>query len=325
MSFGEGAAFAMRVDGAAEAGVGGECRAITVSGESFMSNLRFMRTFAAVARYGSFASAAEHLAMTQSAVSMQMRALEEEFDHPLFDRAGRSVALNAMGRVLLPHAEKLLAQYQTMRALAAGIESTVGPVTIGAVESAVSALAPAVSLIKQAQPRLDILIQTARSIELTAMLDAGEIDCAVLVEPSGRRPAGVRWTPLYREPLVLLASSALRTVSVTKLLETERFLRFDRSQRTGALIDRAVRRQHVKVNDFLELSSIEGIVALVRQRVGVAVVPMLRSATWAEEDSLRVIPLPGVTEQRSIGLLERIRHDKSGITATIAQQVMAQG
>lgn len=315
----------MRVDGAAEAGVGGECREITVSGESFMSNLRFMRTFAAVARYGSFASAAEHLAMTQSAVSMQMRALEEEFDHPLFDRAGRSVALNAMGRVLLPHAEKLLAQYQTMRALAAGIESTAGPVTIGAVESAVSALAPAVSLIKQAQPRLDILIQTARSIELTAMLDAGEIDCAVLVEPSGRRPAGVRWTPLYREPLVLLASSALRTVSVTKLLETERFLRFDRSQRTGALIDRAVRRQHVKVNDFLELSSIEGIVALVRQRVGVAVVPMLRSATWAEEDSLRVIPLPGVTEQRSIGLLERIRHDKSGITATIAQQVMAQG
>ncbi|AJE97955.1 LysR family transcriptional regulator [Pandoraea apista] len=290
-----------------------------------MSNLRFMKTFAAVARHGSFAAAAEHLAMTQSAVSMQMRALEEEFDHPLFDRVGRSVALNAMGRLLLPHAEQLLAQYQTMRTLAAGIESTAGPVTIGAVESAVSALARAVSQIKQAQPHLEILIQTARSIELTAKLDAGEIDCAVLVEASGRRPAGVRWTPLYREPLVLLASSALKTGSVAKLLETERFLRFDRTQRTGALIDRAVRRQHVKVSDFLELSSIEGIVALVRQRVGIAVVPMLRSATWAQDDSLRILPLPGMIEQRSIGLLERTRHDKMGITTAIAQQVMAQG
>ncbi|KNB24361.1 LysR family transcriptional regulator, partial [Salmonella enterica subsp. enterica serovar Typhimurium] len=113
--------------------------------------------------------------------------------------------------------------------------------------------------------------------------------------------------------------------SVTKLLETERFLRFDRTQRTGALIDRAVRRQHVRVTDFLELTSIEGIAALVRQRVGIAVVPLLRSATWAQEDSLRVIPLPGVSEQRSIGLLERTRHDKMGITSAIAQQVMAQG
>ncbi|VVD95272.1 LysR family transcriptional regulator [Pandoraea iniqua] len=290
-----------------------------------MSNLRFMRTFTAVARYGSFASAAEHLAMTQSAVSMQMRALEEEFDHALFDRVGRSVALNAMGRALLPHAKQLLAQYQTMQMLASGIETPAGTVSIGTVESAVSALAAAVSQIKDAQPHLDVLIQTARSIELTAQLDAGDIDCAVLVEPSGRRPAGVRWTPLYKEPLVLLTPADMKPAPAARLLSTERFLRFDKTQRTGALIDRAVRRQRVKVNEYLELSSIEGIVALVRQGLGVAVVPMLRSATWAHEETLRIVQLPGVTEQRSIGLLERVRHDKIGITTAIAQQVMAQG
>ncbi|VVE55208.1 LysR family transcriptional regulator [Pandoraea pneumonica] len=290
-----------------------------------MSNLRFMRTFAAVAHYGSFASAAEHLAMTQSAVSMQMRALEEEFDHALFDRVGRSVALNAMGRALLPHAKQLLAQYQTMRMLASGIETPAGPVSIGTVESAVSALAAAVSQIKEAQPHLDVLIQTARSNELTAQLDSGDIDCAVLVEPTGRRPAGVRWTPLYRESLVLLTPADMKPAPAARLLSTERFLRFDRTQRTGALIDRAIRRQHVKVNEYLELSSIEGIVALVRQGLGVAVVPMLRSATWAHEETLRIIPMPGASEQRCIGLLERTRHDKVAITKAIAQQVMAQG
>lgn len=290
-----------------------------------MSNLRFMRTFVAVARYGSFASAAERLAMTQSAVSMQMRALEQELDHTLFDRVGRSIALNAMGRALLPHAQVLLAQYQTMRILASGIESPVGPVTIGAIESAVSALAPAVLQIKQARPGLEVSIQTARSMELTAQLDAGDIDCAVLVEPQGRRPAGVRWTPLYREPLVLLAPSGMKQAPIARLLATEHFLRFDHTQRTGALIDRALRRQRIKVNEFMELSSIEGIVGLVRQGLGVTVVPMLRNATWAQEETLRVIALPGVTEQRSIGLLERTRDDTIGITTVIAQQVLAQG
>ena len=106
-----------------------------------MSTLRFLRTFAAVARYGSFALAAEHMALTQSAVSMQMRALEEEFDHALFDRAGRSIALNTMGLTLLPYAQQILAQYDAMRMLSAGLEAPIGPLTIGTVESAVSALA----------------------------------------------------------------------------------------------------------------------------------------------------------------------------------------
>lgn len=289
-----------------------------------MSNLRFMRTFVAVARYGSFASAAERLAMTQSAVSMQMRALEEEFGHAIFDRIGRSIALNAMGRALLPHAQLLLAQYQNMRILASGIESPVGPVAIGAIESAVSALAPAVLQIKQARPGLEVSIQTARSIALTAQLDAGDIDCAVLVEPQGRRPAGVRWTPLYRESLVMLAPAGMKHALSARLLATEPFLRFDHTQRTGALIDRALRRQRIKVNEFLELSSIEGIVGLVRQGLGVTVVPMLRNATWAQEDTLRVVALPDVTEQRSIGLLARTRDDKVGITSVIAQQILAQ-
>lgn len=191
-----------------------------------MSTLRFLRTFAAVARYGSFALAAEHMALTQSAVSMQMRALEEEFDHALFDRAGRSIALNTMGLTLLPYAQQILAQYDAMRMLSAGLEAPIGPVKIGTVESAVSALAEAVTQIKAAQPRLEVRIMTAKSIELAERVDTGDIDCAVLVEAPGRLPARARWTPLYREPIVVLAPANLKSASVRELLEGERFLRF---------------------------------------------------------------------------------------------------
>jgi len=54
-----------------------------------MSNIRFLRTFIAVARYGSFAAAAEKVALTQAAVSMQMQSLEDDLKRPLFDRVGR--------------------------------------------------------------------------------------------------------------------------------------------------------------------------------------------------------------------------------------------
>lgn len=288
-----------------------------------MSTLRFLRTFAAVARYGSFALAAEHMALTQSAVSMQMRALEEEFDHELFDRAGRSIALNTMGLTLLPYAQQILAQYDAMRMLSAGLEAPICPVTIGTVESAVSALAEAVTQIKAAQPRLEVRIMTAKSIELAERVDTGDIDCAVLVEAPGRLPARARWTPLYREPIVVLAPANLKSASVRELLEGERFLRFDATQRTGAVIDRALRRERIKVSTFLELSSLEGLVALVRQGVGVTVVPLLRRSTWNHEDALRVVPLPGETEYRSVGMLERAHHDKMNVTALIAQQLIA--
>lgn len=74
-----------------------------------MSSIRFLRTFIAVARYGSFAAAAERVALTQAAVSMQMQALEAELKHPLFDRSGRMASLNSTGRAILPRAEQLVA------------------------------------------------------------------------------------------------------------------------------------------------------------------------------------------------------------------------
>jgi DNA-binding transcriptional LysR family regulator len=288
-----------------------------------LSTLRLMRTFDAIARYGSFALAAEHLSLTQSAISMQMRSLEETFGQPLFDRAGRSVVLNAMGKALLPHAQEMLAQYEAMRMLAAGLEAQTGPVTIGAVESAVSALAQAVAKLKTARPSLEIRIVTARSIELATRLDEGDIDCAVLVDAPGRRPARVRWTPLYSEPVVALVPASLKSDSVADLLKNERFLRFDATQRTGVVIDRALRRRRYKVNAFLELSSLEGLAALVRQGVGVTVVPLLRHSSWAQDEALRVLPLPGETEFRSVGMLELAVHEKAHITGLIAQQLVA--
>ena len=286
-----------------------------------MSTIRFLRTFVAVARHGSFAVAAEQMALTQSAVSMQMRALETEFRHELFDRCGRSVMLNAMGKSLLPHAQQLLSLYEAMKLTAGGLEEHVGPVSIGAIESVVGALAEAAAHLKIARPNLDVRIMAAKSVDLAARVDAGEIDAAVIIDAPGRRPASVQWTPVYSEPIVLLANANMVPASVPELLKTQRFLRFDRTQRTGVVIDRAIRKQRFKVNEFLELNSLEGIAELVRQGIGVAVVPLLRRSSWTRDDALRVLPLPQSDARRDVGMLERAQHGKMAVTAAIVRHL----
>jgi hypothetical protein len=81
-----------------------------------MSTIRFLRTFLAVEKYGSFAAAAGRVALTQAAVGQQMRALEDEFRRPLFDRSRRVVVA-----------------YEAMLAGSEVGEEISGTVTVGAI------------------------------------------------------------------------------------------------------------------------------------------------------------------------------------------------
>jgi DNA-binding transcriptional LysR family regulator len=77
--------------------------------------LRHLRTIAAVARHGSFTKAAEELHLAQSAVSQQLRRLEDELGVTVFRRTSRSVELTAEGRLVLDHAHRVLAEVDGLR------------------------------------------------------------------------------------------------------------------------------------------------------------------------------------------------------------------
>ena len=73
-----------------------------------MSSIRTLSTFLAVVRHGTFAAAGGEIGLTAAAVGLQMRALEESLEQPLFDRSGRSVVLNTAGRRAIPRIEELV-------------------------------------------------------------------------------------------------------------------------------------------------------------------------------------------------------------------------
>jgi DNA-binding transcriptional LysR family regulator len=287
-----------------------------------MSNIRFLRTFIAVARYGSFAAAAEKVALTQAAVSMQMQTLEDDLKRPLFDRVGRTNRLTSIGMQILPQAERLVALYDSMRRT--GLDDEIaGSISVGAVDSAMGALASVVTDLKVQYPSLDVRLFTGKALALAPQVEAGEIDAAVIVEMAGKTPASLNWTPLYAEPLVAVGSRETAPANAAELLRSRPFLRFDRAQRTGALIDRALRHNRLAVNEFLELNSLEVIVELVRQNTGVSVVPLLEYGSWARDPALRILPLAKSTPRRVVGMLERRIHDRHAVMTIIQDSIRA--
>jgi DNA-binding transcriptional LysR family regulator len=106
-------------------------------------------------------------------------------------------------------------------------------------------------------------------------------------------------------------------------LRSRPFLRFDRAQRTGALIDRALRHNRLAVTEFLELNSLEVIVELVRQNAGVSVVPLLEYGSWASDPALRILPLHKSTPPRVVGMLERKIHDRHAVVTLIQEIIRA--
>ena len=171
-----------------------------------MSSIRVMRTFLAVATEGSFAAAAERVALTQAAVGQQMRALEAELRRPLFERQGKSVVLGEAGRELLPQVRKLVGLYDQMLASAPAAEPMAGTVHVGAIVSAVRPLIESTLALKARHARLELHVSAAKSADLLQRVGAGELDAAVVVRDATRGPAELAWTPLYEEPMVLLAS-----------------------------------------------------------------------------------------------------------------------
>ncbi|OZI53778.1 LysR family transcriptional regulator [Bordetella genomosp. 5] len=285
-----------------------------------MSSLRFMRTFLAVAHHGTFSEAAEQVALTQAAVSFQMRALEAELGRELFDRSGRLAILNAAGRELLPEIKQLVDFYDRLRVPRNPADELAGAVSVGAIVSCMGTLSKVVTRMKREHPGLDVRVFSGKASELAGKVEASELDAAFVVE-AGRKMASTRWTPLYEEPLVVLSHPSATGSGVRELLMQNPFLRFDRTQRTGLQIDRVLRRLGVTVDDFLELNAIETLVELVRQETGVTLLPLLNGSHWLNAPDLRVWRLPADLDAvaRTIGMLERREHARQHITAAICE------
>ncbi|MFF5714825.1 LysR family transcriptional regulator [Streptomyces sp. NPDC012756] len=162
--------------------------------------------FLAVARAGSFTAAARALGYTQSAVSRQIQALEDETGAALFERLPRGVRLSEAGRVLLPHAEAVRDRLALARAELAALRTLDGGLLrLGAFSSAGAALVPRTQAAFRARhPGIVVTRVEGPSVKHLRLVAAGEEDLAV-VSPAagGPAPEGVTLHHLLDEPMLV--------------------------------------------------------------------------------------------------------------------------
>lgn len=162
-----------------------------------------IRTFLAIVDTGSFTRAAEEVFKTQSAVSMQMRKLEERLGASLFERSGRSVKLTEEGERLLGYARRLLSL--SVEALTAFDEDSIeGFVRIGLPDDYAERILPEImARFSRSNPRVELQIACEPSVNLTEHIDKGHLDVA-LVCPTRVSQAEI----VRREPLHFVTSAA---------------------------------------------------------------------------------------------------------------------
>ncbi|MEU8250766.1 LysR substrate-binding domain-containing protein [Nonomuraea sp. NPDC048916] len=185
-----------------------------------MIDTRRLRTLRAVADHGTVTAAAATLHLTPSAVSQQLAALEHEVGHRLLTRDGRGVHLTAVGRIMIRHANEVLAQLERAQAeVAAYTTGAAGEVTVACFATAISAvLSPAIARLRGQAPGLQIRVRDAEGDHGLTMLLDGEADLTIAVEYRGAPDAADRrlsLLPLYAEPfdLVLPHDHTLATTS----------------------------------------------------------------------------------------------------------------
>lgn len=144
-----------------------------------------LQVFREVARLGSITAAARALAYTQSAVSRQIAALEEDVGATLFDRAARGVTLTEAGRCLLGHADAVLDRWETARRdLAALAGLGAGRVRIGAFATAMAALVPrAIAAFGARHEGVTVNVVEGLTPRLLDRLADGDADVAVVSAP----------------------------------------------------------------------------------------------------------------------------------------------
>jgi DNA-binding transcriptional LysR family regulator len=171
--------------------------------------VRHLAAFDAVATTGSFARAAQQLGYTQSAVSLQVAALERAAGVRLLERPGgrRPVVPTAAGERMLRHATRLTAQLQAAEAdLTALAEGTAGTLRVGTFQSMSIRVVPdAVSRLMLLRPGVEVRLQEAPyEDELLALVERGRLDFTfALVPPEGP----FEHIELLRDPYVLLTKA----------------------------------------------------------------------------------------------------------------------
>lgn len=283
--------------------------------------IRQLRTLVAIADTGSFRGAAERLFVTQSAVSMQMAALENQWRIKLFDRSKRPPVLHPEALAMVARARRILEEYETLGVRANSPSAAlIGSLRLGVIPSVTTTVLPKVlHRTRRLYPKLRIRIEDGMSQELAFKVNQGRLDAAVVTDPTITDDPALSRRVLWRETLKLIVHRDLKSGPFDQILSRNPFIRFNAAMSVGRIIDSVVKSRPFIVDDAMELDSTEAICRMVAMKLGVAIIPEnlvprhLRS-------TIVTVALPAPRTGRAVSLVTRPEHGDLPAIERIYQQ-----
>ena len=239
--------------------------------------IRQVQSFVHVARLGSFSRAAETMGYSQSAITVQIRLLEEELGTKLFDRMGKKVSLTPQGKRFLEHANRIL--YEMNRTIMAMNEDREleNPLHIGTIESLCTAKFPRIlSQFHTLYPKVNIQITLDSPEKLIRMMEHNELDLIYILDTP-------RWNKEWikvmdaAEPIVFVASVnsefALRKEMVLQDILGESFFLTEKNANYRQALDQHLALENRTLDPALEISDTEFIIKMVERNDGLSFLP----------------------------------------------------
>ena len=279
--------------------------------------ISLFQVFSDLAETASFSRAARRNAVTQSAVSQQIKALETQFGARLFDRGKKNFALTPEGRVFLAAAREILDVFGSIDSRLRELREVVsGDLRLAAVLSVGLHELPAYTRqFGRLHPQVKIQTDYLRSSGVYASVLEGRADAGFVAYPVARR--GLDAEVLWRDRLVLVCSPSHRLARRARVplseLAGETFIAFEADLPTRKALDRALRSAGVPMRPEKEFDNIETVKRMVEIGDAVSILPETSLANERRAGSLIPVELDSPDMWRPVGAITR--RNRSGSLA----------
>ncbi|WP_113632072.1 LysR family transcriptional regulator [Pectobacterium peruviense] len=255
-------------------------------------NLAHLTTFRMVISRGSFSGAAEALGLSQPAVSLQIRQLEQVFQARLIERTSRGIRPTPAGMTLSEHCMKIDAVVSAaIESVSLHSDDITGTVTVGTGATAcIHLLPPLLQQLRQMHPLLKVDVRTGNTSDIVRGVEENRIDIGLVTLPAAGKCLSVN--PLGTDEFVIIMEKdtlgqSAKPLSPDDLLSLPLII-FEPGSGTRALIDEWFRYAGHVACPVMELGSIEAIKRMVRAGLGYSIVPRMSVRSMGERQGLSV-------------------------------------
>lgn len=289
-------------------------------------NVKQLRAFVTVSKYQSFAQAGEHLHVSQPALSLTIKALEDNLGGALLTRTTRSVSLTPEGEVLLPLARRLLADWDdTEEMLRQRFTLQLGRVSVAAMPAFAGNLLPrSLKVFRQRYPKVNVTVHDVINEQVLELVRHRRVELGIGFEPENLD--GLRFHPLYLDRFVAVVPADSPLASQPQVawrdLLAQDFIALQRPSAVRLLMEQNVAASHGKLTAAFESHQLSTIGRMVANGLGVSAVPAL-CINQMQELGARCVALVEPRVERRIGVIALADHKLSTAAQALLDVVLS--